>query len=64
MVKMDVQARAIRNTEGSLLSSSTFDYLKYHVRVTLIVKSHEKLMDVVEVGKKVGLVCYNLGYLT
>jgi hypothetical protein len=55
----------MRNTERSLSSSSSFDYGAHRDRVSLLVRSHENLLDVVRPhgGGDVGLVCYNLGYL-
>ena len=67
LIGIDVQSRAMRNTERSLSSSSSssFDYGAHRDRVSLLVRSHENLLDVVRPygGGDVGLVCYNLGYL-
>jgi hypothetical protein len=76
LIGIDIQECAIRNTYGSLLSSPTFNYNKYCNRITLLVQSHEKLIDIVMMqndnnelkqrrsgGGGVGLVCYNLGFL-
>jgi hypothetical protein len=73
LIGIDIQECAIRNTYGSLLSSTTFDYNIYRNRITLLVQSHEKLIDIVmqndnnelkqSRGGGVGLICYNLGFL-
>lgn len=70
LIGIDIQECAIRNTYGSLLSSTTFSYDTYRDRITLLVQSHEKLIEIVQndneqqsrIGR-VGLVCYNLGFL-
>jgi len=65
LIGIDVQSRAIRNAESSLTSSSSFHYDVHRHRVSLLVRSHENLMDVfapAPIGE-VGLVCYNLGFL-
>ena len=66
LIGIDIQPRAIANTQRSLLSALP-DHIYYN-HVTLLQRSHEHLLDVIlarEDGKKqeVGLVCYNLGYL-
>ena len=47
LIGIDVQDCAIRNTYGSLLSSTTFSYDKYRDRITLLVQSHENLIEIV-----------------
>jgi SAM-dependent methyltransferase len=66
LIGVDIQSRAIANTQRSLLS--TLPEEVYYNHVTLLERSHEHLLDIItprEDGKKqqVGLVCYNLGYL-
>jgi hypothetical protein len=66
LIGIDIQSRAIANTQLSLLSSLPEEI--YYNHVTLLEQSHEHLLDLIQPrkdGKKqqVGLVCYNLGYL-
>jgi len=70
LIGIDIQECAIRNTVGSLLLSTSFDYDTYRDRITLLVQSHEQLLKIVQNdneqqsrGGEVGLVCYNLGFL-
>lgn len=70
LIGIDVQECAIHNTLGSLLSSTSFDYDTYRDRITLLVQSHDKLIEIVQNdnehqsrGGRIGLVCYNLGFL-
>ncbi|EED88462.1 predicted protein [Thalassiosira pseudonana CCMP1335] len=61
LIGIDIQSRAIRNTQKSLLASLPTDI--YYNHVSVLEQSHEHLMDVPRHNKSVGLVCYNLGYL-
>ena len=61
LIGIDIQARAIANTQRSLLSSLPSDI--YYNHVSILEQSHEHLMDVPRDTQSVGLVCYNLGYL-
>lgn len=62
LIGIDIQSRAVHNTERSLLASLPSDI--YYNSVTLLEQSHEHLMDVPrDASNNVGLVCYNLGYL-
>jgi hypothetical protein len=61
LIGIDIQARAVHNTKGSLLSSLPADI--YHNHVKILEQSHERLLDTPRDKSRVGLVCYNLGYL-
>lgn len=61
LIGIDVQSRAVHNTQRSLLASLPEDV--YYNHVSLLEQSHEHLMDVPRDRSSVGLVCYNLGYL-
>jgi hypothetical protein len=66
LIGIDIQSRAIGNTQRSLLATLSDEI--YYNHVTLLERSHEHLLDVIVPradGKRqeVGLVCYNLGYL-
>lgn len=61
LIGIDIQSRAIANTQRSLLSSLPSDI--YYNHVSILKQSHEHLMDVPADTQSVGLVCYNLGYL-
>lgn len=61
LIGIDIQARAIANTQRSLLS--TLPSHIYYNHVSLLHQSHEHLMNVPTDTRSVGLVCYNLGYL-
>jgi hypothetical protein len=66
LIGIDIQSRAIANTQRSLLSSLPEEI--YYNHVTLLEQSHEHLLDLIQSRKDgkqqhVGLVCYNLGYL-
>ena len=66
LIAIDVQSRAIANTQRSLLSALPDEI--YYNHITLLEQSHEHLLDAISPrndGKRqeVGLVCYNLGYL-
>jgi len=61
LIGIDIQSRAIHNTQRKLLSSLPSDI--YYNHVALLTQSHEYLMDVPRDKSSVGLVCYNLGYL-
>ncbi|KAL3756165.1 hypothetical protein ACHAWU_007116 [Discostella pseudostelligera] len=65
LIGIDIQPRAIANTQRSFLSSSLSSDI-YYKFVTLLEQSHEHLLDVLpreEDRRSVGLVCYNLGFL-
>ena len=61
LIGIDIQSRAIANTQRSLLSSLPSEI--YYNHVSILEQSHEHLMDVPADTQSVGLVCYNLGYL-
>lgn len=61
LIGIDIQARAIANTQRSLLSSLPSDI--YYNHIAILNQSHEHLVDVPADTQNVGLVCYNLGYL-
>ena len=61
LIGLDIQSRAIDNTQRSLLSSLSSDV--YYNHVSILQQSHEHLMNVPADTQSVGLVCYNLGYL-
>ena len=61
LIGIDIQSRAIANTQRSLLSSLPSEI--YYNHVSILEQSHEHLMDVPTDTQSVGLVCYNLGYL-
>mmetsp|Transcript_23641 Transcript_23641/g.39023 ORF Transcript_23641/g.39023 Transcript_23641/m.39023 type:complete len:455 (+) Transcript_23641:46-1410(+) len=61
LIGIDIQARAIANTQRSLLSSLPSEI--YYNHVSVLEQSHEHLMNVPADTRSVGLVCYNLGYL-
>lgn len=69
LIGIDIQPRAIANTQRSFLSLSSSSSEIYFKHVTLIEQSHENLIDIVSpvLGeddcRSVGLVCYNLGFL-
>lgn len=61
LIGIDIQSRAIANTQRSLLSSLPSEL--YYNHVSILEQSHEHLMNVPADTQSVGLVCYNLGYL-
>ena len=61
LIGIDIQSRAIANTQRSLLSSMPSEI--YYNHVSILEQSHEHLMNVPTDTQSVGLVCYNLGYL-
>jgi hypothetical protein len=61
LIGIDIQSRAIANTQRSLLSSLPSEI--YYNHVSVLKQSHEHLMNVPADTQSVGLVCYNLGYL-
>ncbi len=61
LIGIDIQSRAIANTQRSLLSSLPSEI--YYKHVSILEQSHEHLMNVPSDTQSVGLVCYNLGYL-
>eukprot|EP00571_Detonula_confervacea_P007838 CAMPEP_0172329438 /NCGR_PEP_ID=MMETSP1058-20130122/60880_1 /TAXON_ID=83371 /ORGANISM="Detonula confervacea, Strain CCMP 353" /LENGTH=405 /DNA_ID=CAMNT_0013046609 /DNA_START=459 /DNA_END=1673 /DNA_ORIENTATION=- len=61
LIGIDIQSRAVHNTDRSLLSSLPSDI--YYNHISLLEQSHEHLMNVPSDASSVGLICYNLGYL-
>ena len=61
LIGIDIQARAIANTQRSVLSSLPSEI--YYNHISILKQSHEHLMNVPADKQSVGLVCYNLGYL-
>lgn len=61
LIGIDIQSRAIHNSQRSLLSALPPE--TYFNHVSLLHQSHQHLMKVPRDTRSVGLICYNLGYL-
>jgi len=61
LIGIDIQSRAIHNSQRSLLSALPPE--TYFNHISLLHQSHQHLMNVPRDTRSVGLICYNLGYL-
>ncbi len=61
LIGIDIQSRAIHNSQRSLLSALPSQ--TYFNHISLLHQSHQHLMNVPRDTRSVGLICYNLGYL-